>query len=157
MRSARLATNLLQFASRWGRVDVMTSPKVPNPSDILAAAQAAVEAAQAVAASAFDTAIRTPQASVHLAAQMPDLIDNLANAVERLNRTLDRLDRTLALADPLFATLDQIMPRLEQLAGVAEDVRKLVARLPGVDTLGRITGVHFDEEPPAPTPKPRRR
>ena len=108
-----------------------------------------MEAAQAVAASAMTTAVRTPGASVQLAAQMPDLIENLAKSVERLNRTLDRLDRTLALADPLFATLDQIMPRLEQLAA-------LVAKIPGAETLGRLAGLSHEPEPDPKARPPRR-
>lgn len=129
---------------------------VPNPSEILAAAQAAIEAAQAVAGSAFDTAVRTPQASVALAAQFPDLIENLATAIERLNKTIDRMERMLALADPLFATLDQILPRLEQLAGVADDLRKLMGRIPGAEALGRLTGVNFEDDEQSGKGKGRR-
>lgn len=149
-----------------GRVVAMTSPKtpkgartggVPNPTEILAAAQAAIEAAQAVAGSALDTAVRTPAASVALAAQFPDLIENLATAIERLNKTIDRVERMLALADPLFATLDQILPRLEQLAALADDLRKLMGRIPGADTLGRLAGVNLDDDAPTDKGKGRSR
>lgn len=134
----------------------MSSSQRPNPSDILAAAQAALEAAQNVAGSAFDTAIRLPPASAQLAAQLPGLIENLAVATERLNTTLDRMERMLALADPMFVTLDKLIPRLEQLTTVGDDVFRALASIPGVGTLGRITRITPSEPPPPPPPPPTR-
>lgn len=76
----------------------MTSPKVPTPKDIKAAA----ETAQSVASEAM----RIPAASIQLANQLPDLIENLAIATERLNQAIDRAERYLALADPMIRTMD---------------------------------------------------
>ncbi|MDT7793250.1 MAG: hypothetical protein QOD59_2686, partial [Mycobacterium sp.] len=50
------------------------SPKVPSAKDITAAAQAAAETAQSVASGAM----RIPPASIQLASQLPDLLENLA-------------------------------------------------------------------------------
>lgn len=140
----------------------MTSPKVPTPSDILAAAQAAVDTAQAVATGAM----RIPPASAQLAAQLPDLVENLATATERLNATLDRAERLMAIGDPMFRTLDRLLPQLEALVDVGTDVFKALSTIPGVATLSRIAGLNIDDrEPPAsgsprtgsPRPEPRSR
>ena len=132
----------------------MSNSQRPNPSDILAAAQAALEAAQSVAGSAFDTAIRVPPASAQLVSQLPSLIENLAVATERLNVTLDRMERMLVLADPMFTTLDRLLPRLEQLTTVGDDVFRALASIPGVGTLGRITRISSGEpDPPPPPPR----
>lgn len=141
-------------------------PRVPSASDILAAAQAAVEAAQnaagqaldaaqLTAGSAFDTAVRLPPASVQLASQLPDLIENLSTAIDRLNQTVDRLDRTLALADPAFQAYDRLLPRLEAMVSFGEEVFNRLARLPGVSLLGRL-GTRDEPQPPPPEPKSRR-
>ncbi|MEV6068933.1 hypothetical protein AB0L82_20485 [Nocardia sp. NPDC052001] len=143
------------------------APRVPMPSDILAAAQAAVLAAQAAAGDAldsaqltatqaFDTAVRLPPASMQLAAQLPDLIENLTIAIERLNSTIDRLDRTLALAEPGFVAYDKLLTRLESLSAVAEDAFGRLEKLPGVSLLGRLTGAIRETAAPEPAPKPRR-
>ncbi|MFI6869197.1 hypothetical protein [Nocardia sp. NPDC050406] len=135
-----------------------------NPGDLIAAAQAAVEAAQnaagqvldaaqLTAGTAFDTAVRLPPSTVQLAAQLPDLIDNLSTAIDRLNQTVDRLDRTLALADPAFQAYDRLLPRLEAMVSFGEEVFNRLARLPGVSLLGRL-GVR--DEPEQPEPKSRR-
>ncbi|MFJ2837181.1 MULTISPECIES: hypothetical protein [Nocardia] len=132
--------------------------KVPG-ADLLSAAQAAVgaaqtaagqaiDAAQQTAGYAFDAAVRLPPASAQLAAQLPDLVENLSIAVDRLNSTIDRLDRTLALADPVFATYDRLLPRLEAMISLGEDLFGALAKLPGVGLLGRITGRAGEEPPP---------
>ncbi|BDU01622.1 hypothetical protein IFM12276_46500 [Nocardia sputorum] len=173
------------FGGACGTVFPMTNPKrpgrkpptpklpggrVPGPADVLAAAQAAVEAAQTAAGqaleaaqltatSAFDTAVRLPPASAQLVAQLPGLIENLTAAIERLNSTIDRLDRTLALADPAFAAYDRLLPRLEGMISLGEDVLGRLAKVPGVALLGKLTGLSAPE-PPAEEPvkrKPTRR
>ncbi|MTE16189.1 hypothetical protein [Nocardia aurantiaca] len=149
-----------------------SSSRVPTPGDILAAAQAAVEAAQTAAqaavevaqtaagqaldsaqvtaSAAFDTAVRLPPASIQLAAQLPDLIRSLTTAVERLNATIDRLDRTLALAEPAFVAYDRLLTRLESVTALGEEVVSRLDKLPGVSLLGRITGSRetAEAEPP---------
>lgn len=145
-----------------------SSSRVPSAGDILAAAQAAVEAAQnaaglaldsaqVTASTAFDTAVRLPPASIQLAAQLPDLIQSLTTAVERLNSTIDRLDRTLALAEPAFVAYDRILTRLESVTALGEDVLERLDRLPGVSLLGRLTGTRDNPEPEPPQEKSRRR
>ncbi len=133
----------------------MTSPKVPTPGDILAAAQAAVDTAQAVASGAM----RIPPASAQLAAQLPDLVENLATATERLNASLDRAERLMAIGDPMFRTLDRLLPQLEALVDAGTDVFKAMSTIPGVATLTRLAGLNLDDsEPPAPgqqRPEPR--
>jgi hypothetical protein len=62
------------------------SQKVPSPKDLVAAAQAAAETAQSVTSGAM----RIPPASIQLASQLPDLLENLAIATERLNESIDR-------------------------------------------------------------------
>ncbi|HME25496.1 MAG TPA: hypothetical protein VKI44_29885, partial [Acetobacteraceae bacterium] len=61
-----------------------------------------METAQAVASGAM----RLPPESAQFAAQLPDLLENLAVATERLNTTIDRMERYMALADPMFRTMD---------------------------------------------------
>ncbi len=114
--------------------DMATNPKVPKPGDIKSAAQAAVETAQSVASGAM----RIPPASVQLAAQLPDLLENLAVATERLNTTIDRAERYIALADPMIRTMDRLLPQLEALVATGDDVFKALSSLPGVSTLGRL-------------------
>ncbi|MCP9620065.1 hypothetical protein FOH10_06415 [Nocardia otitidiscaviarum] len=141
--------------------------RAASPGDLIAVAQSAVEAAQhaagqvldaaqLTAGTAFDTAVRLPPASVQLAAQLPDLIENLATAIDRLNATIDRLDRTLALADPAFAAYDRLLPRLEAMIAFGEDVFTRLSRLPGVSLLGRFTVPREDAEPAPPEPTSRR-
>jgi hypothetical protein len=101
-------------------------------------------------------AIRLPPASAQLAAQLPDLIENLTIAIDHLNSTIDRLDRTLALADPAFAAYDRMLPRLEAMIGLGEDLFGAVSRLPGVSILGRLTGRTADAATEA-EPPPRSR
>lgn len=113
-----------------------TNPKVPKPGDIKSAAQAAVETAQSVASGAM----RIPPASVQLAAQLPDLLENLAVATERLNTTIDRAERYIALADPMIRTMDRLLPQLEALVATGDDVFRALSSLPGVSTLGRFAG-----------------
>lgn len=127
----------------WGTVACMSSQKVPKPSDLKSAAQAAVgtaqsavEAAQAVASGA----LRIPPASAQLAAQLPDLLENLAVATERLNTTIDRTERYMAMADPMFRTLDRLLPQLESLINTGNDVFRMLTNIPGVSALNRITG-----------------
>lgn len=112
------------------------SQKIPGPKDIKAAAQAAAETAQTVATSAM----RIPPASIQLASQVPDLIENLAVATNRLNEAIDRAERYLALADPMIRTMDAMLPQLERLVATGNDVYNAVSTLPGVSTLGRLAG-----------------
>ncbi|WP_433562211.1 hypothetical protein ACQP1O_32615 [Nocardia sp. CA-151230] len=144
-----------------------STSRVPTAGDILAAAQAAVEAAQSAAgqaldsaqvtaSTAFDTAVRLPPASIQLAAQLPDLIQSLTIAVERLNSTIDRLDRTLALAEPAFVAYDKILTRLEAVTALGEEVFTRLDKLPGVSLLGRLTGTRENPEPVPPESKSRR-
>ncbi|HEX9832793.1 MAG TPA: hypothetical protein VGA66_06845 [Mycobacterium sp.] len=122
----------------------MTS-KMPRPKDIKAAAQAAADTAQAAAQAAADTAqsvaggaLRIPPASIQLASQLPDLIENLATATERLNTAIDRAERYLALADPMIRTMDAILPQLEALVATGNEVYSAVSSVPGVAALGRL-------------------
>lgn len=83
-----------------------------------------------------------PTASIQLASQLPDLIENLATATERLNEAIDRAERYLALADPMIRTMDAILPQLEALVATGNDVFNAVSSVPGVSTLGRLaTGI----------------
>jgi len=110
------------------------SQKVPSPKDIKAAAQAAAETAQSVASGAM----RIPPASIQLASQLPDLLENLATATQRLNEAIDRAERYLALADPMIRTMDAILPQLEALVATGNEVYNAVASVPGVSTLSRL-------------------
>ncbi len=130
-----------------GIVGDMTSPKIPSPKDIRAAAQAAAETAQSVASGAM----RIPPASMALASQLPDLVENLATTTERLNQAIDRAERYLALADPLIRTMDAMLPQLEALVATGNDVFTAVSSIPGVSTLGRFA-TRGSDEPPKPKP-----
>lgn len=130
----------------------MAPQKIPNPNDIKAAAQAAVESAQAAAASAM----RLPPASVQLAAELPDLIENLATATQRLNATIDRAERYFALADPMVRTLDALLPQLEALVATGNDVFRAAASVPGVSTLGRFANRGNPPPETKPTRPPRK-
>jgi ABC-type transporter Mla subunit MlaD len=110
------------------------SQKVPSPKDIKAAVEAAAETAQSVASGAM----RIPPASIQLASQLPDLIENLATATERLNGAIDRAERYLALADPMIRTMDAILPQLEALVATGNDVFNAVSSVPAVSTLSRL-------------------
>lgn len=110
------------------------SKKIPGPKDIKMAAQAAADTAQTVAGGAM----RIPPATVQIASQLPDLIENLATATERLNAAIDRAERYLALADPMIRTMDAVLPQLEALVETGTDVYNAVSSLPGVSTLGRF-------------------
>jgi hypothetical protein len=136
------------------------NPKLPNPAEILAAAQAAAqaaaEAAQVATGSAFDSAVRMPPASARLAAQLPDLIDNLASTLERLNEAIDRWERMMALMDPMFGALDRLIPRLEATIALGDDVFRAVGKLPGMGTLGRVTGVSAERTKAESSERPKR-
>ncbi len=112
----------------------MNSQKVPSPEDIKAAAQAAAETMQSVASGAM----RIPPASVQLATQLPDLVENLTTATERLNKAIDRAERHIALAEPMVRTIDALLPQLEALVATGNDMYKTLSSLPGVPTLGRL-------------------
>jgi ABC-type transporter Mla subunit MlaD len=120
----------------------MTSSKGPSPSDNKSIQQAAVDTAQAVASGAM----RIPRASVQIAAQLPDLLENLAVATERLNTTIDRAERYMALADPMVRTMDRLLPRLEALVATGNDVFKALSAIPGVSTLGRLASGRSSDE-----------
>jgi ABC-type transporter Mla subunit MlaD len=114
----------------------MTSRRTPGPKEIKAAAQAAAESAQSIAGGAM----RIPPATIQLAGQLPDLLENIATATERLNEAVDRAERYLALADPMIRTMDRLLPQLESLVATSDEVFKTVSSLPGVSTIGRIAG-----------------
>ncbi len=129
------------------------TPQVPSPKELRAAAQAAADAAQTVAS----TAMRIPPASIQLAAEVPDLIENLAAATARLNAVIDRTERYLALADPMLRTLDALLPQLEALVATGNDVYRAVSTMPGVSTLNRFTNRGAEPPPPREEKPPRRR
>jgi ABC-type transporter Mla subunit MlaD len=122
------------------------SRKIPGPKDVKAAAQATAETVQAAASGAM----RIPPASIQIASQLPDLVENLATATERLNEAIDRAERYLALADPMIRTMDAVLPQLENLVATGNDVFTAVSSLPGVSTLSRFTTRGAD----APSSKP---
>jgi hypothetical protein len=93
-----------------------------------------VETAQAVASGT----LRIPRASVQIAAQLPDLLENLAVATERLNATIDRAERYMALADPMVRTMDRLLPQLEALVAAGNDVSKAMSSIPGVSMVSRL-------------------
>ena len=115
---------------------VMTSRRTPGPKEIKAAAQAAAETAQSI----VSDAMRVPPATIQLASQLPDLIENMATATARLNDAIDRAERYLALADPMIRTMDHLLPQLESLVATGDEVFKTVSSLPGVSTIGRLAG-----------------
>jgi ABC-type transporter Mla subunit MlaD len=130
----------------------MTShKKVPTAKDIKAAVEAAAETAQSVASEAM----RIPTASIQLASQLPDLLENLATATERLNEAIDRAERYLALADPMIRTMDAILPQLEALVATGNDVYNAVSTIPGVSTLSRLATRSTGTPPPKKTSKGR--
>jgi hypothetical protein len=114
----------------------MTSRRTPGPKDIKAAGRAAAETAQSL----VSDAMRLPPASIQLASQLPDLIENMATATARLNDAIDRAERYLALADPMIRTMDALLPQLERLVATGDEVFKTVSSLPGVSTIGRFAG-----------------
>jgi ABC-type transporter Mla subunit MlaD len=122
----------------------MTDSRSSQPGDLRAAAQAAAQAAQDLASGA----LRVPTASAQVLAQLPGLIENLAAATERLNTNLDRLERYLALADPTFEAIDRLLPQLEALAARGDQAVRAVRHIPGVGTVGRITGLSPDPGTP---------
>lgn len=113
---------------------VMTSRKTPGPKEVKAAAQAAAETAQSIAVGAM----RIPPATIQIASQLPDLLENMATATERLNQAIDRAERYMALADPMVRTMDRLLPQLETLVATGDEVFKTVSSLPGVSTIGRL-------------------
>jgi methyl-accepting chemotaxis protein len=114
----------------------MTSRRTPGPKEVKAAAQAAAETAQSIAGGAM----RVPPATIQIASQLPDLLENIAAATERLNEAIDRVERYMALADPMIRTMDHLLPQLESLVATSDEVFKTVSSLPGVSTIGRIAG-----------------
>ena len=125
----------------------MSSRKIPSPKDIKDATQAAAEAAQSIASGAM----RIPPASIELATQLPDLLENLAAATQRLNEAIDRGERYLALAAPMIRTMDALLPQLEALVATGDDVFNAVSSIPGVSTLGRIATRGSNPAPPKRT------
>ncbi len=77
-------------------------------------------------------------ASIQLAGEMPELIENLAAATDRLNAAIDRAERYLALADPMIRTMDALLPQLEALVETGNTVLRAAGSVPGVSALGRI-------------------
>ena len=107
----------------------------------MAAAQAAVDAAQAMASGAM----RIPPASAQLAAQLPDLLENLATTTERLNTAIDRAERYMALAEPMFRTIDRLLPQLEAMIATGNEFYKAMSAIPGFSTLTRLAGLSPDD------------
>ncbi len=138
-------------ARRACGIVVNMSQKIPGPKDLMSAAQAAAEAAESVVSGAM----RIPPATIQVASQVPDLIENLAAATERLNEAIDRAERFLALADPMMRTMDAVLPQLEALVATGNDVFNAVSSLPGVSTLTRFT--MRDEDAQSRKPSTRRR
>ncbi|WP_024445000.1 hypothetical protein [Mycolicibacterium iranicum] len=132
----------------------MAKQKVPRPTDIKAIRAAAAEAAEAAQAVATG-ALRIPPASIKLAAEVPDLIENLAVATERLNVAVDRMERYLALAAPMLRTMDALLPQLEALVATGNEVYRTVASVPGVSTLGRFANRGAQSPDGSKPPKPR--
>lgn len=114
----------------------MISKKLPGSKDIKGAAQAAAETAQAISSGAM----RVPPATLAIAAELPDLLENMAAATARLNEAIDRAERFMALADPMIRTMDHLLPQLETLVATSDEVFKTVSSLPGVSTIGRLAG-----------------
>ncbi len=131
----------------WGTVVDMTPQKIPGPQDIMAAAQSAAQSAAETAQAVASGAMRIPPASLQLAAELPDLLENLAVATQRLNEAIDRAERYLALADPMIRTMDAILPQLEALVATGNDVFSAVSAIPGASTLGRLAGRGSDVPP----------
>src|SRR3954466_2180723 len=128
----------------------MTSRRTPGPKDIKAAGRAAAETAQQI----VGDAMRLPPASLQLASQLPDLIENLATATQRLNEAIDRAERYLALADPMIRTMDALLPQLEALVATGNDVFNVVSSVPGISTVSRFVTRGSDA---SPMEKPSRR
>ncbi len=134
----------------------------PIPTGLVTALQDALIAAQQVASDTAYVAIRTPPAATRLAAQAPDLLDNLAAATERVNATVDRLERVLNLLEPLVNALDtvvggleSIIPALEEAANTGATFTKSLMNLPIISQVSKMTGLISDEPvppPPAQTP-----
>ncbi len=127
----------------------MTKQKIPGPREIKAAAQAAAETAQTIAGDAM----RIPPATVQLAGQFPELLENMATATARLNEAIDRAERYMALADPMLRTMDRMLPQLETLVATGDDAFKALSSLPGVSSLGRFTGGSSSSTRKRATPK----
>ena len=132
----RLSATSKEMTARsgYGKILNMTSSKGPSPSDNKSAAQAAVETAQALASGT----LRIPRTSVEIAAQLPNLLENLAVATERLNTTIDRAEKSMALADPMVRTMERLLPQLEALVATGNDALKQLSSIPGVSTLERL-------------------
>ena len=130
----------------------MANQKVPGPREIKAAAQAAADAAQSIAGDA----LRIPPATVQLAQQLPDLIENLATATARLNEAIDRAERYMALADPMIRAMDHLLPQLETMVATGDEMFRTVSSLPGVATVGRLAGGATSSARKRAAPKPPR-
>ena len=83
--------------------------------------------------------MRIPPASIQLASQLPDLVENLATATERLNNAVDRTERYIALAERMLRTMDALLPQVEALVVTGNELYNAVSSVPGVSTLGRLT------------------
>ena len=130
----------------------MTKQRMPGPKEVKAAAQAAADAAQQIAGDA----LRVPPATIQLASQLPDLIENLATATARLNEAIDRAERYMALADPMIRAMDQLLPQLETMVATGDEVFRTVSSLPGVASVGRLAGGATSSVRKRVAPKPPR-
>jgi ABC-type transporter Mla subunit MlaD len=143
----------------YGKLIDMASSKGASPSDNKSPAQAAMDGAQAavdIAQAVASGTLRIPRASAQLAAQLPDLLENLATATERLNSTIDRAERYMALTDPMVRTLDRLLPQLEALIATGNDLFKALSNLPGISRLGRLVSERSSSKGDDPK-NPRRR
>ena len=138
----------------------MAKQKVPRPTDIKAIRAAAAEAAEAAQAVATG-ALRIPPASIKLAAEVPDLIENLAVATERLNVAVDRMERYLALAAPMLRTMDALLPQLEALVATGNEIMAVLPDDPD-SILAKLkkprsptTDEPADDTDTSPSPPPR--
>jgi hypothetical protein len=84
-------------------------------------------------------AMRIPPASIQLASQLPDLVENLVTATEHLNNAVNRTERYIALAERMLRTMDALLPQVEALVVTGNELYNAVSSVPGVSTLGRLT------------------
>ncbi len=73
----------------------------------------------------------------------PHEVDALVALVDRLPGLAEAVDEDIV---PLLHRLDQIGPDLHHLLEVVADLRKLVARMPGMGRLGRVDGQGDEDE-----------
>lgn len=100
-------------------------------------------------------AMRIPPASIRLASQLPDLVENLATAAERLNNAVDLTEPYIALAERMLRTMDALLAQVEALVVTGNELYNAVSSVPGVSTLGRLT-TRSSSPPPRRSPSKSR-